>query len=1076
MCSQACTAASDGGGETTASTSSAVIGGVTDHTGIHKYVGQYGFATGSCSGTLITPVWVLTARHCIYGDDKDERLSDTRVSFGYNGIGADYAPDYEAWHTLDTSGEIWIREAAANDILDDDSVSKDLALILLDKRIATAKVAPLHVPSIGTDTSPTCHSRFGGNTFGATLVGFGGADSRNYRWSDGWKLETQSPGNLYQNAWFGAEYALGSSDGASEPGDSGGALIADSTLCGVTSGHVTGVLWHGLCPLCYPEPVVYTMTVALDGSDSISHITANIVDSEGRLMGECKPGETHPVHPDLTADSDFDQDLIPDACDACWHTADPDYRKTKNQKRVGYPRTGEQAGAGCCPLSYFSIPGGDPDRDQMDSDGDGVPDLCDSCPFKSNPEQLDGVESDVDSDMVPDKCDTCPSVATVVAGVDQRLMPLLERTYDQDSDGVGDVCDWCNGHQPSDQVGLAGQVLANCNLEAELVLNYPGLADPPIIRADSTSYSADLAKYQATFKIGSCETAPCPSMYRDESSGGFPPGQEPTFQCIAPEDGHCYFANQNIVMHKPVPAGGAPATQNGLATTHVKWCDCGDLDVETRAGRESCSQHFGCSRKPQQFGTLAAWREIRLAKYQDMGSGVWGFDWANAGPPAKYVLPFSGKVELRTMWDYRALGTPFVKNKDTGLPYVEGVDGALSASVNGMLWNSTRGGFGYAPSSAEESALHDRASCFESGAARVSTRGNMHTPTQVPTWDLDMDMPCYTCGKLGIADLVLAGPLGVEDPGWLVGETGARPAPGLLSAGARSALLDAVASGSAIVQAAEPIGVVEMQLPQVRSIRVALVNPASPTQVTTLETTSLSGIVDTGCGLDPTHCDRPMKASTMPASTEPAGPGPLTPDEGWVLSSSKQQILRFGGLVQAAPRDAAWIYDLQTRAWTRHPLALDHRPGAVVAGTFRIKDGRLYEIDRGPNGSFATLRAWVPGDGSFEEIGRLPPPWKAFSRYWLITNERGDLFLVATRKSRSAIARFSFTAGGALEFKGLWVANDMIVARPFANDSHVGITVADTGGTLVGPAVRQRSIEIGLLKDKPNGWVPSRGK
>jgi len=63
----------------------------------------------------------------------------------------------------------------------------------------------------------------------------------------------------------------------------------------------------------------------------------------------------------------------------------------------------------------------------VDSDGDGVPDAIDNCPFVANPGQADG-----DADGIGDVCDNCP--ATFNPG-----------QADADGDGVGDVCDICPG-------------------------------------------------------------------------------------------------------------------------------------------------------------------------------------------------------------------------------------------------------------------------------------------------------------------------------------------------------------------------------------------------------------------------------------------------------------------------------------------------------------------------------------------------------------------------------------------------------------------------------------------------------
>lgn len=72
----------------------------------------------------------------------------------------------------------------------------------------------------------------------------------------------------------------------------------------------------------------------------------------------------------------------------------------------------------------------------IDSDGDGIPDDIDNCPYRPNPDQedadLDGVgdacAGDRDSDSIPDNFDNCPTV------------PNTDQS-DVDGDGIGDACD-----------------------------------------------------------------------------------------------------------------------------------------------------------------------------------------------------------------------------------------------------------------------------------------------------------------------------------------------------------------------------------------------------------------------------------------------------------------------------------------------------------------------------------------------------------------------------------------------------------------------------------------------------------
>jgi hypothetical protein len=150
--------------------------------------------------------------------------------------------------------------------------------------------------------------------------------------------------------------------------------------------------------------------------------------------------------------ADGDGDGIPDVADSCPSLADPEQ----------WDGDGDGTGDACdrCPLVA--------DPEQRDRDGDGIGDACDNCPATPNPEQHDadgdGVGDacthtgpddpprDSDGDGVPDASDVCP----VVADAGQA---------DRDGDGAGDACDRCpetpdpaQGDRDRDGVGDACDV------------------------------------------------------------------------------------------------------------------------------------------------------------------------------------------------------------------------------------------------------------------------------------------------------------------------------------------------------------------------------------------------------------------------------------------------------------------------------------------------------------------------------------------------------------------------------------------------------------------------------------------
>ncbi len=137
---------------------------------------------------------------------------------------------------------------------------------------------------------------------------------------------------------------------------------------------------------------------------------------------------SHPTFKAFVFDSqDSDGDGIKDSADNCPFTYNPDQADADE----------DGVGDVCdnCPAT--------PNEDQADGDSDGVGDVCDNCPAAPNPDQADG-----DSDGVGDVCDNCPAT------------PNLDQA-DGDSDLVGDACDNCPIDYNPDQADFDGDGLGD---------------------------------------------------------------------------------------------------------------------------------------------------------------------------------------------------------------------------------------------------------------------------------------------------------------------------------------------------------------------------------------------------------------------------------------------------------------------------------------------------------------------------------------------------------------------------------------------------------------------------------------
>lgn len=100
----------------------------------------------------------------------------------------------------------------------------------------------------------------------------------------------------------------------------------------------------------------------------------------------------------------------------------------------------------------------------IDSDGDGISNCLDNCPFLANADQ-----GDADNDGVGNVCDICPNgdqtIDTDGDGVPDcaDVCPLISDSLqvDTDGDGIGDACDNCPHHINPSQVDTDGDGAGN---------------------------------------------------------------------------------------------------------------------------------------------------------------------------------------------------------------------------------------------------------------------------------------------------------------------------------------------------------------------------------------------------------------------------------------------------------------------------------------------------------------------------------------------------------------------------------------------------------------------------------------
>ena len=329
--------------EQTSSSSAAVAQGANDDGTPAKFpwVGALVPNAGGgffCSGSLVTPTFVLTANHCITNAGISGPNSDVDIAFTFDPSTA--SGGTLGVHTSAATGPISIRFPNISGANGNDS-AHDVAIIPLDLPIGGGVATPVHPAGVGS--TPSCPNP----TTDSGLVGYGGTNIvgdttsgfRTFNSTNNWQHAVSDPvwsplgiqvyydaGNYtFYNYWsFGLGYS------GNLKGDSGGPLwegpATDPPLriCGVASRYSYQLGSNNI----FGE---YAATDSPENSEFIGNV---ILDKYGNFKGECNAPAI-----------DTDGDGFFDGCDNC-----------------------------------PNVP-----NNQMDSDHDGVGDACDNCPSVPNP-------------------------------------------------------------------------------------------------------------------------------------------------------------------------------------------------------------------------------------------------------------------------------------------------------------------------------------------------------------------------------------------------------------------------------------------------------------------------------------------------------------------------------------------------------------------------------------------------------------------------------------------------------------------------------------------------------------------